>query len=106
MATTIGIESTLTLTDLTELILATEDSTERKLLIKRQRELAAQMQVLIDREFDETLPEYIKAINALKKANAAAEEAKEKLDKIAGYITKVGRAIGVIGEFIDIILPT
>jgi len=81
------------LSNITSLIIKTKSKSERTKLTRQQAQIAGQLQVLIDKIVDKTLPEYEAATKALNAANAEAETAKKELDKIAGAIKKFASAI-------------
>lgn len=93
MDTSLGEELSAALAIITDLILKTKSSTERKKLTRQQAKIAGQLQVLIDRLVDSALPEYEAATDALNAANAEAKAAKKKLDKVAATIKKFDIAI-------------
>ena len=94
MADSLGEELSAALSNITSLIIKTESKSERTKLTQQQAQIAGQLQVFVDRVVDETLPEYRAATKALSAANAEAEAAKKKLDKIAATIKKIAAAIG------------
>lgn len=100
MPSTIGTTSQKTLTDLTQMILLATSNQQMTKLLDEQSRLAAQIQVLIDKIWDEATTQYKNALDALKAANEMAEQAKEDLDKIASYIRKVGRALDVVAKLV------
>lgn len=93
MANSLGEELSAALSNITALIIKTESKSERMQLTRQQAKLAGQLQVFVDQVVDETLPEYNEATNALHAANAEAEAAKKKLDKVASSIKKFAVAI-------------
>jgi hypothetical protein len=93
MANTLGEELSASLTNITALIVKTESKRERTRLTRQQAQIAGQLQVFVDKIVDETLAEYRAAANALNAANAEAEKAKGKLDRVAATIKKFASAI-------------
>jgi len=93
MANTLGEELSDSLSNITALIVKTQSNSERTRLLKQQAQIAGQLQVFVDKVVDDTLPEYDAAAEALNDANAEAEAAKKKLDKVAGTIKKFAAAI-------------
>ncbi|MCP9448190.1 MAG: hypothetical protein NNA22_11570 [Nitrospira sp.] len=93
MATSLGEELSAALSNITALIIKTESKAERAQLTRQQAKLAGQLQVFVDQVVDETLPEYDEATDALHTANAEADAAKKKLDKVASSIKKFAVAI-------------
>src|SRR5262249_60347765 len=59
----------------------------------------------VDKVVDETLPEYDAAAEALNDANADAEAAKKKLDKVAGTIKKFAAAIDKLAALAAKVAP-
>jgi hypothetical protein len=93
MANSLGEELSASLTNITSLIVKTQSKSERTRLTRQQAQIAGQLQVFVDKIVDETLPEYGSASNALNAANAEAEKAKMKLDRVAATIKKFATAI-------------
>ncbi len=93
MDSTLGEELSASLSNITALIVKTESKSERTRLLKQQAQIAGQLQVFVDEVVDDTLPEYDAAAQALSGANAEAEAAKKKLDKVAATIKKFASAI-------------
>ena len=93
MAKSLGEELSASLSNLTALIIKTESRSERTKLTRQQARIAGQLQALVDNVVDETLPEYEAATGALRAANAEAEAAKRKLDRVAATIRKFAVAI-------------
>lgn len=93
MANTLGEELSDSLSNITALIVKTDSKSERTRLLKQQAQIAGQLQVFVDEVVDEALPEYEAAAEALSAANAEAEAAKKKLDKVASTIKKFASAI-------------
>jgi hypothetical protein len=93
MPDSLGEELSAALRNITALIIKTQSRSEREKLTRHQAKIAGQLQVFVDKMVDETLPEYLEATAALNEANAEAEAAKKKLDKVAGVIKKVAAAI-------------
>lgn len=93
MARSLGEELSASLSNLTALIVKTESRAERAKLTRQQARIAGQLQVLVDNVVDETLPEYEAAAEALSAANAEAEAAKKRLDRVAATIRKLAVAI-------------
>ncbi len=93
MAKSLGEELSASLSNITALIIKTESKSERMKLTGQQAQIAGQLQVFVDKVVDEALLEYEAAIEALNAANAEAEAAKKKLDKIAATIKKFAAAI-------------
>jgi hypothetical protein len=93
MANTLGEELSDSLSNITALIVKTDSKSERTRLLKQQAQIAGQLQVFVDEVVDDALPEYEAAAQALSEANAEAEAAKKKLDKVASTIKKFASAI-------------
>lgn len=93
MAKSLGEELSASLSNITALIIKTQSRSERTKLTRQQARIAGQLQVLVDNVVDETLPEYEAATEALNAANAEAEAAKRKLDRVAATIKKFAVAI-------------
>lgn len=93
MAKSLGEELSAALSNITALIIKTEDKSERTKLTRQQAQIADQLQVFVDMVVDEALPEYEEATEALNAANTEAEAAKKKLDKVASSIKKFATAI-------------
>lgn len=90
---TVGSNLSVLLADITDLILLTTDVKQKKNLQIQQRQLAAELQVLIDKEVSKVLPEYVEAQSKLEKAVIAAKGVKEGLSNIANAIIKIATAI-------------
>jgi len=93
MANTLGEELSDSLSNITALIVKTQSKGERTRLLKQQAQIAGQLQVFVDEVVGEALPEDDAGAEALNEANAEAEAAKKKLDKVAGTIKKFADAI-------------
>ena len=93
MAKTLGEELSASLSNITALIIKTESRSERAKLTRQQARIAGQLQVLVDNAVDDTLPEYEAAAEALNAANAEAEAAKRRQDRVAATIKKLAVAI-------------
>lgn len=93
MANSLGEELSAALSNITALIIKTESKAERMQLTRQQAKIAGQLQVFVDGVVDETLPEYAEATEALHAANAEADAAKKKLDKVASSIKKFAAAL-------------
>ncbi len=101
MANSLGEELSTALSNITALIIKTENKAERMQLIRQQAKIAGQLQVFVDGVVDETLPEYAEATEALHAANAEAEAAKKKLDKVASSIKKFAAALDKLESLAD-----
>jgi hypothetical protein len=93
MAKSLGEELSASLSNITALIIKTESRSERAKLTRQQARIAGQLQVLVDNVVDQTLPEYEAAAAALNRANAEAEAAKKRQDRVAATIRKLAVAI-------------
>jgi hypothetical protein len=93
MAKTLGEELSVSLSNITALIIKTESRSKRAKLTRQQARIAGQLQVFVDNVVDETLPEYEAAAEALNAANAEAEAAKRRQDRVAATIKKLAVAI-------------
>jgi archaellum component FlaC len=93
MASSLGEELSAALSNITALVIKTENKNERTQLTRQQAQIAGQLQVFVDQVVDEALPEYEEATDALNAANTEAEAAKKKLDKVASSIKKFATAI-------------
>jgi len=93
MAQSLGEELSAALSNITALIIKTDSKSERTQLTRQQATLAGQLQVFVDQVVDAALPEYQEATEALNAANAEAESAKRKLDKVASSIRQFAAAI-------------
>lgn len=93
MAKSLGEEISMALSNITALIIKTDNTNERNQLTRQQAKLAGQLQIFVDQTVDEALPEYEEATEALNAANGEAASAKRKLDKIASSIKKFADAI-------------
>jgi hypothetical protein len=103
MAKSLGEELSTSLSNITALIVRTESRSERTKLTRQQARIAGQLQVLVDNVVDETLPEYEAAARALSAANAEAEAAKRKLDRVAATIRKFAVAIDELAALAAIV---
>jgi hypothetical protein len=92
MAKSLGEELSASLSNITALIIKTESRSERAKLTRQQARIAGQLQVLVDNVVDQTLPEYEAAAAALNRANAEAEAAKKRQDRVAATIRKLAVA--------------
>lgn len=103
MAKSLGQELSASLSNITALIAKTESRSERTKLTRQQARIAGHLQVLVDNVVDETLPEYETATGALSAANAEAEAAKRKLDRVAATIRKFAIAIDELAALAAIV---
>ncbi|MEK6708065.1 MAG: hypothetical protein AABY81_04560 [Pseudomonadota bacterium] len=94
MSKSLGEELSESLSNLTALIIKSDNKDEWMELARQQVEIVNQLQVFIDEMVDAALPEYQVVTDELNAANAEAVAAKEDLSKIAATITKFADAIG------------
>ena len=96
---TLGIEYQKALTLLSDRILLARSEDELVALRADQKKLYGRMGKLLDKEWADTVPGYLAAVDALVAANRAAREATADLDKSGDYIAKLGSAVKVLSKF-------
>src|SRR5262245_20876627 len=90
---TLGKSLSTTLMGITDLILDETSETKKTKLRALHARISKQLKTLIDKTVPADTLEYVKATEALEKANAAIEDAKEDLKSVAKAISKVATAL-------------
>jgi multidrug efflux pump subunit AcrA (membrane-fusion protein) len=95
---TVGTSLSQLIGNLTDLIDGLDDGDQRNQLIAQQKQLAARLQKLIDKNVATDTAEYKKATAALDGANTSLVAARQDVQKVAETITRIAEVIGALGE--------
>lgn len=101
MSKSLGEELSESLSNLTALIIKSDNKDEWMELARQQVEIVNQLQVFIDKMVNAALPEYQVVTDELNAANVEAMEAKDDLNRIATTITKFASAISKLAKLAE-----
>ncbi|MBW2663203.1 MAG: hypothetical protein JRD93_14715 [Deltaproteobacteria bacterium] len=100
---TIGKDLPKLLDDITELILAESDVIKIDQLRAKQKDIAIELQKLIDGNVDKATPEYNEVIVGIKVAHDAVKEAIKDLGKVAETINKIAKVLSLLSKVVSMV---
>jgi hypothetical protein len=96
----LGRELAETLIGLEQLIFAEHTARRRARLRAQHADVATRIRRLVDRNVEADTAEYRRALAALQRANAAIEEARDDVARVAATIRAVAKAVEILGKVI------